>query len=404
MAGLIQFDRQVTELDFGFSTEEESFRAEVCSFLDAEMSAELIKDYEKWTWGRVPEEGISQSIKEFNLKLGEHGWLGISWPKEYGGQAGSIVHEFILIEELARRRLVIPNYTAVCMVGPTLLRYGSEDQKKFYLNKIARGEIEFALGYTEPDAGSDLASLGMRAVEKGDYYIVNGQKTFNTACHCADYHWLAARTDLSVSKHKGISLFIVDFKSPGITIRPLKTMAGGRTNEVFYDEVKVPKGNLVGIKNKGFEYLITALDFERTTIFLTAELVHILAELIEFAKTEGLNKDTLVRQRLSQIAIDIEAGRLLVYRVISMMAHNQKFSYESAMAKMFNTETWQRMVITGIQILGLYSQLKPDSAYAKLGGTIEGGYQAAIMPTFGAGANELMRNIIATRGLKLPPS
>ena len=391
-------------MDFGFSPEEEAFRAEVRSFLEKELTSELKKDFKKWVWGRVPDEVFTPRVREFNLKLGAKGWLGINWPEKYGGGGSTAVQEAILLEELARHRAFIPNYDAVLMSGPTILRYGSEQQKAEYLPRIARGEIEFALGYTEPEAGSDLASLEIRAEEKENHYLLNGQKTFNTACHYADYHWLAARTDPEAPKHRGISLFIVDMKSPGITIRAMRTMAGERTNEVFYDDVRVPKENLVGEKNKGFRYAVDALNFERVTIFLTAELTMTLNELVEYLQKTQRSKDPLLRQKLAQMTLEIEAGRLLFYRCFWMMDKGRPLLYESAMAKMFNTEAWQHAANIGMQVLGLYGQLVPDSDRVQLDGVIEEGSLATIMPTFGAGSNELMRNIIAELGLGLPRS
>jgi alkylation response protein AidB-like acyl-CoA dehydrogenase len=388
-------------MDFGFNPEEDAFRAEVRSFLEKELTPELKKDFRKWLWGRVPNEGFVPRVREFNLKLGEKGWLGISWPKRYGGQEGSIMQELIFAEEMALQRADYPT-TAVCMAGPTILRYGSEEQKAKYLPPIARGEVEFALGYTEPEAGSDLAALELRAVEKDDHFLLNGQKTFNTAAHYADYHWLAARTDPEAPKHRGISLFIVDLKSPGITIRPMLTMAGERTNEVFYDDVRVSKENLVGEKNKGFRHIVHALNFERLTIFLIAELIPTLNELVDYARKTGRAHDPLLRQRLAQIAIEMEGARLLRYRVGWMLEKGRDLSYESAMVKIFNTETWQHMANVGMQILGLYGQLEPDSDWAQLNGLMEEGILATLMPTFGGGSNEIMRNIIAEWGLGLP--
>ena len=232
-------------MDFRFSKEEEEFRKELGEFLDKELTEEIAR--QNWE-----DKGLGPEGREFARKLGAKGWLGLGWPKEYGGQGGSPMYEFILVTELARRGAHIPNDIARLMGGPTILRHGSEELKKEFLPRIARGEIEFALGYTEPQAGSDLAALEMRAVEDGDDYIMNGQKMFNTECHYADYHWLAARTDPDAPRHRGISLFVVDMNSPGITIRPLWTMSGERTNEVFYDNVRVPKRRMVGEKNRGF--------------------------------------------------------------------------------------------------------------------------------------------------------
>ncbi|MFC1847997.1 acyl-CoA dehydrogenase family protein [Chloroflexota bacterium] len=389
-------------MDFGFTKEQEIFRLDVRSFLEKELSPELRSHYEEWAWGRTPDEGLTSCIREFGLKLGSNGWLGMSWPRRYGGQDGSVTQEFIFIEELAREGLIIPNYTAVLMVGPTILHYGTEQQKAKYIPQITRGQIEFALGYTEPQAGSDLASLKLQAVEKDNSYILNGQKTFNTACHYADYHWLAVKTDLEAPKHKGISLFIVDLKSPGITIRPLHAMDGGLTNEVFYDDVEVPKDNLVGEKNQGFFYAMTALNFERLMFYHTAELLPVLQELIEYAKKTQRGQDSLARQKLAEMAIEIEIGRLLSYRVMWMLDQGYNLSYESAMAKTFNTQVSQHMFSVGMQILGLNSLLGRESKWAQFGGLMQQGYLSTVLLTFGGGSNELMRNIIATAGLGLP--
>jgi len=230
-------------MDFGFSKEEEAFRQVVRDFLKKEVTPEIIKEGESgigWgphTWGLV-------------RKLGARGWLTPTWPKEYGGLGLPSIYRFIIHEELDYAEALPHEALTVGagVAGPTIMLYGSEEQKRDYLPRIARGEIEFALGYTEPQAGSDLASLQIKAEERGDHYVFNGQKVFNTRCHFSQYHWIAARTDPNVVKHRGISLFIVDLSSPGITLRPLWGIDGTRTNEVFYDNVIVPKKNLVGEK------------------------------------------------------------------------------------------------------------------------------------------------------------
>jgi hypothetical protein len=311
------------------------------------------------------------------------------------------------MEEMARQWAVIPNHYAVAMEGPCILAHGSEEQKKEYLPRICRGEIELALGYTEPDAGSDLAALQMRAVRDGDYYVINGQKTFNTSCHYAEYHWLAARTDVNVAKHRGISMFIVDLKSPGITICPLYTMAGGRTNEVYYDNVRVPKNCLVGEENRGWFYLVEALDYERVMTFFPTHLEVMLAELVKYAKEtqrDGrlLAENPIIRQKLAQIAIEIEVARLLHYRTLLMLDKGVIGNYEPALMKLFVTELGQHLTNIGMQILGPFGLLQENSKWVPLKGRIETGYRGTVMHTFGAGSSELMRNIIATRGFGLP--
>lgn len=394
-------------MDFRFSEKEETFREEVREWLKQELTTELRQDMESLSWTRIGDKGLTSRLREFDRKLGGKGWLGMNWPKQYGGQERSIIEQFIVMEEMSRQWAVIPNHYAVAMEGPCILLYGSEEQKKEYLPRICRGEIELALGYTEPEAGSDLAALQMRAVRDGDDYIINGQKTFNTSCHYADYHWLAARTDFNVSKHKGISMFIVDLKSPGITIRPLYTMAGGRTNEVYYDNVRVPKKSLVGEENKGWFYLVEALDYERVMTFPPTHLEVVLEGLVKYAREiqrdgKCLAKDSIIRQKLAAIATEIEVARLLHYRALLMLDKRVIGNYEPAMMKAFVTEVGQRLTNTAMQILGPFGLLQENSKWVPLKGRIETGYRATVMHTFGAGSSELMRNIIATRGFGLP--
>lgn len=244
-------------MNFGFSKEEEALLEEVRAFIKKETTPELLAE--------TLELGAcfgGREARKFIQRLASRGWLIPHWPKEYGGLDSSEMITYIIRDEMAYAGLPI-YFVAAYMAGPIILKRGSEELKKEFLPPIVRGEVEFALGYTEPQAGSDLSSLQIRAEDKGDFFLVNGQKTFNTSSHVADYHWLAARTDPDAAKHKGVSIMIVDLKSPGITIRPLITIAGWRTNEVYYDDVVVPKKNLVGEKNRGFYYLMEALDFER---------------------------------------------------------------------------------------------------------------------------------------------
>jgi hypothetical protein len=352
--------------------------------------------------------GIGPYTWELMRKLGAKGWLTPTWPKEYGGLNASPMYRYIIENELdyfgglPGGRLV-----GASMAGPTILLYGTEQQKKEYLPKIARGEIEFVLGYTEPDAGSDLAALQMRAVEDGDYYIINGQKTFNTRAHYAQYHWLAARTDPKAPKHKGISLFIVDLKTPGITVHPIWTVGGTRTNQVYYDDVKVPRENLVGEKNRGFYHIATALDFER--IFAVGGLKRSLEELVDYVQREErqgtpLGKRPFVRQNLAELAIQIEVAQVLAYRVIWLLSQEIVPNYEAAMLKAFATELRQRIDKVALQIMGLFGQLQSGSLWAPLEGKFEHYYRDDLLATIVGGTSEIMRNIIATRGLKLPRS
>jgi len=265
--------------------------------------------------------------------------------------------------------------------------------------------VEFALGYTEPQAGSDLSSIEIRAEDRGDHFLLNGQKTFNTHTHVADYHWLATITDPEAKRYQGMSMMIVDLKSPGITIRPMITMAGWQTNEVYYDSVIVPKKNLVGDMNQGFYYLMEALDYER--MFPLAAYQTVYDSVVEYAKEtiidgEPLSKNPLVRQKLAQLAVEFEANRLLYYRLAFMLDSGQIPNYQSSMQKLFATEQAQRTANVSMEILGLYGQLTQGSKWAALQGEIEQLCRQSVVETIYAGTSEVQRNIIALRGLKLP--
>ena len=392
-------------MDFGYTREEEEFRERLGKFLDRELTEEIARQ----NWEDL---GVGPEAREFSRKLAAEGFLGMSWPKEYGGQGLAPNFDFILLDELGKRwGAHIPLDVGYTMVGHTIMQRGSEEMKREFLPKIIRGEIEFCLGYTEPNAGSDLAAMKMRAVEEGDYYVINGQKTFNTEAHYSEYHWLAARTDPrpETSKHRGISLFIVDLNSPGITIRPLITMSGEQTNEVFYENVRVPKGRLVGEKNKGFYYMLEAIDSERNHVFTPCRLLHILEGLVRYVKEtdfkgKPLAESPSVRDKLAQIAVELEVAQVFADHSRWMESNEIPMTYEPEIVKVFLSELEQRMVDAGMQILGLYCQLEAGSRRAPLKGRVEWYFLHSFMTTIGAGTSEVGRNVIAQRGLGLPRS
>ncbi len=382
-------------MDFRFSPEEEKFREEIRDFLDTSVTDELVEEVERGT-----EIGIGPQTWELMQRMGERGWLAPAFPKEYGGLGATRWQQFLLSDEMTYRRAYPLHLCGVGIVGPTLLQYGTDEQKQEYLTRIARGEIEFALGYTEPEAGSDLANLQVRAERKGDFYIINGQKVFNTGCHFSQYVWLAARTDPNVSKHKGISLMIADMKTPGITVRPLWVMDNDRTNEVFYDDVKVPVKNLIGEENRGFYYILTALAHERS--FPTGDLRRTFEEFVEYVKEEGLGDDPLVRQSVAQLATELQALQLLAYRVTWLVENHTSPNWEAPMVKVYLTEFMWRFSNAATEIMGPYGQLRKGSKWVPLVGRIERLYRHAARRNISAGSSEIQRNTIATVGLKLP--
>ncbi len=386
-------------MDFDFSQTEKETIAAVRSFIEAEKTPELVKETHQLGHIYGGPEG-----RRFVKKFAAKGWLTPNWSKDYGGIGASAVLNAAIRSEMARALIPVV-FVAAHMAGPIIVQFANEPMKKKWLPLISSGEIEFALGYTEPQAGSDLSAIDIRAVDKGDHFLVNGQKSFNTAAHVADYHWLAALTDPSAKRYHGMSMMIVDLKSPGIEIRPMKTMAGWHTNEVFYNDVIVPKENLVGDLNHGFLYLMSALDYER--MYPLAVFEHLFDQMVGYAKETVVNgspisKDPLVRQKLAQLKTELEVDRMLYYRLAHMVDNGQTPNYEASMQKLFATETAQRITNTAMDLLGFHGLLKDGSKHTVLSGLAEWYYRTSVVETIYAGTSEIQRNIIALRGLKLP--
>jgi len=386
-------------MQFNFSPEEEKLCNEVHAFLQKEITQQVIDE----TYVLGAAYGGPEARKIIK-KIGEKGWVCPTWTSEYGGIQSSEMVRFRILDDMSYMDLPCA-FVGAHMAGPTILRFGSEELKREFLPPIARGEVEYALGYTEPQAGSDMVSLEIRAEDRGDHFILNGQKMFNTHTHIADYHWLATRTNTDAPKHRGISLMIVDLKTPGITIRPMITMGSWQTNEVFYDDVKVPKNNLVGELNRGFYYIMVALDFER--MLPVGRYRHLFDRLVEYVKESYLDgkplaDNQIIRQKLANIAIELEAAHLLYYQLAYMLDKGEVPSYQASMQKLFATEAGQHLTNVGMQIMGFYGQLQQDSKLSQLEGRMEWYYRSAIVETIFAGTSEIQRNIIALRGLGLP--
>ena len=394
-------------MDFRFTEDEEAFRREVRQWLKYEIPQRWI-ELDPGIWEETEESWAL--AREFQRKLGQKGWLAPAYPKEYGGLELSHMKRLVLSEELAYNRtpISIEEEITVNWVGPTIMLFGTEKQKKDYLTKIARGEIIFCLGYSEPNAGSDLASLQTRAVETGDEYVINGQKTWCSYGHLADYCWLAARTDPGASRHEGISILIVDMKAPGITVRPLINILDRHSfNEVFFDDVHIPKENLVGQKNKGWYQLVMALDFERSSIGYAAGNQRIIEELIKYVKEttgngKALANDPLIRDELAQLVVENEVARMMAYRIAWMFSKGLHPSHESSMSMVFVSEVMRRTANTGMRVLGHYGELDRNSKWAVMNARIMRMCLSSLSIGVGGGSNEIQRNIIAIRGLGLP--
>jgi len=387
-------------VDFAIAEDERTFRNEIRAFLRSELTPEAVAEAQS-------EERISTAGRQFIRKLGERKWISLTWPPEWDGQDRPAMDRFILNDELiyAEAPGAVGTNVGGRIVAPTLLMYGTEEQKREILPKIATGDVDFALGYTEPDAGSDLAGIQTRAEWDGEEYIVNGQKLYSTGAHFANYHWLAARTDPTKPRHGGISLFIVDLKSPGISIRPLSSMMDLRTNVVFYDNVRVPRSALVGDENAGFAIISTALALER--MFVTGDLRRVVEELIDYAKTtqrrgRRLFDDQAVRRQLASLVTQVEIARLFSYRVAWQLSHGTPPGAEATIVKLFITELQLRIATAAIQLLGRDGMLVPAEPDAPFGGFFERFYRRSVMRNIVGGTSEIMRNVIAQRHLGLP--
>ncbi len=401
-------------MDFRFNEKEQAFYDEVETFLRETLPPDWASRPMYWPGGYgcgamgVEDPESRDVLIRFRRKLAEKGWVTICWPEAYGGRSYSHMEQAIFDERTSYYRAPILDVIASGIVGPTLLRVGTEEQKKEWLPRIAAGDVNMWLGYSEPNAGSDLAAIRTTAVEDGDDFIINGQKVWSSQAHWGGYAWLIARTDLEAPKHKGISYFIVDNNSPGMTIRPLINVHGRHEfNEVYFDNVRVPKKNLIGQKNKGFYYLMMALDFERVILVGIGGFKRVFEELVaSVKKTERdgvpLGSHPAVRKRLAEIATKIEIGYMLVWKTADMLDKGQSPSVEAAALKVVATELSRAMAEAAMDIFGPYALFEHGSEYAPFRGMAPVGYLDCISATIGAGTSEIQRNIIALRGLSLP--
>ena len=389
-------------MEFQFTKDEENFRQEIRSFLKDELP-------EDWNGG------LSNDDESWNFNLGirkkmaEKGWLTMAWPEEYGGKGATHMMQLIFSEELAYQRCSdVRDSFGIQLLAPTLMIHGTEDQKKEYLPPIARGEVQWCQGYSEPESGSDLASLQTRAVEDGDDFVINGTKVWTSNAHRADHIFVLTRTEPDAPKHRGISFLLADMRQPGIQVNPIINMADTHGfNMVTFEDARVPKKNLVGELNRGWYVGATLLDFERSGVQYSAGSKRTLEELIAFCKDTVRNgkkliDDPLVARKLADLSVQTEISRLISYNTAYMQSQGLVPNMESSMGKFVGTELQQQVARTGMEILGLYGQLGPDSKYAALEGRIQQSYMTTVSATIAAGTSEIQRNIIATRGLGLP--
>ena len=387
---------------FDFTPEESDFRRNLSAFLDDALPADWHGPADE---SRDDHWALNQQIKK---GLADRGWFVMSWPTEYGGADSSPMMNTIFAEEMAYRRAPGHDRFGTRMLGPTLMRFGSDSQRTEHLGAIARGEVQWCQGYSEPNSGSDLASLQTRAVIDGDNFIVNGAKIWTSLAHRADMMFMLVRTDPDAAPHKGISLLLVDMKSPGIQVLPIINMAGVHSfNQVVFDDVRVPQANLVGDLNDGWRVGMTVLNFERSGIDYAVWARAALEELVDYVKNDdslisAVKTDPEVRGKLASLNTEIEAARLLCYDVAWRQGQGEVPSAEASISKVAGPEICAKVLDYGTELLGMYGVLEPGSEQAELQGNF---LKMRLFATSGpilAGTNEIQKNIIAQRGLNLP--
>ena len=389
-------------MDLDFSPEQLALRKEIRNYYRDLLTPELRQalDEEREQMG-------GPVYRHIVGRMGAAGWLGIGWPKEHGGQGRTAIEQFIFWDETYRARAPL-NIIPVNTIGPTLMLYGTEQQKADMLPKILRGELFFGIGYTEPGAGTDLASLKTRAVREGDEYVINGQKVFTTHAHDADFIWLAARTDPEAPKHKGLSIILVPTDAPGFSVTPIFTLGGERTNATYYENVRVPVSNRIGLENEGWSLITSQLNHERITLATPGLADRLLDEVWEWAaKTPAPDGDRMldvpwVQLNLARVYARLDALKLLNWRSAWLISVGTPSMAEASAVKVMGTEFFvecYRLLLEIVDAAGLVKTRQPGALF---GGLLEQAYRAATTLTFGGGVNEVQRDIIAMAGLGLP--
>jgi len=406
-------------MDFNDSPEEAVWRKEVRDFLEKEYPDEFRgRGPRRGPGARTDEqdagEGLfrdkakeSDPLKRWRAALSSRGWVAPAWPKEYGGAGLDTKKQFILNEEFAEFGAMNVGGFGVMMLGPTLIVHGTEDQKKEHLPGILDGAVQWCQGWSEPNAGSDVASVQTRAVKDGDDYVINGQKIWTTGAQFADMMYMLARTDPDAPKHRGISYFLLNMKDPGVSVRPLMTMAGSAIfNEVFFENVRVPARNRIGEENRGWYIGTTTLDFERSSIGSSVGIRKSIESMIEFARKNPAiavgAKKREVKLAFADRLIEANVAKLMSYRVVSMQNAGLVPNHEASMCKLFGSEMQQRIAALGVKLNGLYSQVIGGKPEWSVAGRFGIGHVAAVSSTIAGGTSEIQRNIMAQRGLGLP--
>ncbi|MGI5157648.1 acyl-CoA dehydrogenase family protein [Microbispora sp. CA-102843] len=352
---------------------------------------------------RVGEEGVGgPRFREVVRRLGADGWLGIGWPVEYGGQGRSVEEQYVFFDEVQRAGLPFP-FVTVNTVGPTLMSHGSPEQKKRFLPGILSGDVVFAIGYTEPGAGTDLASLTTRAVRDGDEWVIDGSKIFTSGANTADYVWLACRTDPDAPKHKGISILIVPTDAPGFSWSPIQAVGGMVVTATYYSGVRVPADAVVGEVDGGWRLITHQLNHERIGLAaLGGRMIQLWEQVAAWARDNGAMELPWVRRDLARAYARLEAMRLMNWKMTDAVARDALSGADAGAAKVYGTETHIDVQRTLSGIIGAGGRVRPESPGAVLAGQIEQLSRQGIVNTFGGGVNEVLRDMVATQGLGLP--
>jgi len=396
-------------MDFNLSPEDRAFRDEIRGWLDANLpAAERIPTIDLFF--QENDDSYQHRFK-WHRKMHQAGWVGVGWPREYGGRGATVLQQTLYNEEIYRANAPsIVNSLGIMMVGPTLIRWGTEEQKRRYIPKILSAEEIWCQGYSEPNSGSDLASLQTHAVEDGDYFVVNGSKVWTTDAQRADMCILLVRTDPAAPKHRGISYLLVDMHSPGITVRPLVQMTGASGfNQVFFEDVRVPKKNIVGEKNRGWDVAVTTLMYERVSVGDHRDFVNLTRELAELARLIKRNErpaweDSDVRQHIARLAAEASALRLTGLRQLSRQMRGDAPGPEGSILKLVASELNFRICMYAMELMGPYSQLAYGAPYAPEGGKWLVRMLGARSLMIAGGTSEIQRGILGDRVLNLPRS
>jgi alkylation response protein AidB-like acyl-CoA dehydrogenase len=396
-------------MDFTLTPEQQSFRDEVRDWLDRNLPRSWV---ERLHGGSdIPRPDAYEFLRQWQRKMNEAGFVGLTWPKESGGRGLTFMEEMILQQEMALAKAPpVLNILAVGMAGPTIIAYGTEEQKKRYPPKMLSCEEIWCQGYSEPNAGSDLAAVQTRAVKDGEYYVVNGQKVWTSLAHMADWMMLLARTDPDAPKHKGITYFLLDMKSPGVTVKPLKQITGdAEFNEVYFDNVRVHESQILGGVNNGWGVGLTTLMYERLALGfgIQVRLRIALDGLVDLARQTVRNgvpvtKDPVMRQKLAQMWIDTEVFKYTGARAITKLLKGELPGPEASTGKMMWVEGHQRLQELAMEIEGPFSQLTQGSAWAVAGGLWQHTFLRSRANSIEGGTTEIQRNIIGERVLGLP--